>query len=193
MANLISVNGVTDGVHSYLKACADRIPKAVRNGVFKESFRVNKVARGGVKDAAPGGQAFARQAPFTRLRAKGLKRPGNRSPLLRFRSAMRYKVKSAAAKTSSEIGFITGRLDRWAEKHAAGYRIRMTPAKSGWMAQVMRAAGVPRGRAFGAETGKSLKVPVREIIGPVYEAEKDNIYNNIRQRVIGAAKVGGRY
>lgn len=199
MGQMIEFKGDTFGAHSYLKACADRIPKAIQNGIYKESYRVTKVAKEGLKAGAPGGKTLAPQSPWTKLKVRGiktsggkyrkLKTSGNKSPLSRFGPVIRYKVTKALEKTSSKIGFIDSKLDRWAEKHAAGYRIPQIKSRARIMAQVLRSAGIPKAPL----KGLVLKVPVREIIGPVYEAEKSNIYNNIRQRVIGAAKIGGRY
>lgn len=198
MGQMIELKGDTFGAHSYLKACADRIPKAIQNGIYKESYRVTKVAKEGLKAGAPGGKTLALQAPWTKLKVRrtkatrksgGIKTSGNKSPLSRFGPVIRYKVTKALEKTSARIGFIDSKLDRWAEKHATGYRIRQTKARAQVMARVLRAAGIPKAPL----KGLVLKVPAREIIGPVYEAEKTNIYNNIRARVLGAAKVGGRY
>jgi len=150
---------------------------------------VAQVAKEGLKAGAPGGRALSPQAPWTRLKVKRVKTSGNRSPLSRFGPAIRYKVRKAGAKTSSEIGFITGRLDRWAAKHATGYSIPQTKERARVMAKVLRAAGIPKAPG----KGKAMKIPARPIIGPVFRAEKDNISNNIQARVIGAAKVGGRY
>lgn len=200
----IEIKSDAFGAHSYMKACADRIPKAIQNGVFKESFRVAKAAKEGLKAGAPGGKALAPQSPWTKLKVKKTKagplkyrewksmaaKPrGNKSPLSRFGPAIRYKVKKAMAKTSSEIGFISGKLERWAGKHATGYRIAQTEGRARMMAQVLRAAGIPKASG----KGRDMKVPARPIMGQVWEAEKDNIYNNIRARVLGAAKIGGRY
>lgn len=194
---MISFKGDTFGAHSYMKACADRIPKAIQNGIYKESYRVAKVAKEGLKAGAPGGKALAPQAPYTKLKVRptkarrfwGVKTSGNKTILSRFAPPIRYKVTRALDKTSSKIGFIDGRLDRWATKHAAGYRIPQTKGRAQMMARILRAAGIP----YAPGKGRHMKVPPRPIIGPVYEAEKTNIYNNIRARVIGAAKIGGRY
>jgi len=194
---IINLKADTFGAHSYVKACAERIPKAIQNGIYKESYRVAKVAKEGLKAGAPGGKALAPQAAWTKLKVRTkaarkagtMKTSGNRSILSRFGPAIRYKVRKAGAKTSAEIGFVDGKLDRWAEKHATGYRIRQTPARARMMARVLRAAGIPKAPL----KGLILKVPPRPIIGPVWEAEKNTIYNNIRDRVMGAAKIGGRY
>ena len=204
---MIELKAETFAAHSYLKACADRIPKAIQNGIYKESFRVAKVAKEGLKAGAPGGKTLAPQSPWTKLKVKrtrrtmnvkgqsaswkqgAFKKSGNRSILSRFGPAIRYKVRRAGAKTSSAIGFVDGRLDRWAAKHAAGYRIPQTKVGSQIMAGVLRAAGIPKA----AGKGRAMKVPARPIIGPVWEAEKTNIYNNIRDRVLNAASIGGRY
>lgn len=178
----LNVSAITNEAHSYMQACQDRIPKAINDGIYKESFRLRQVAKEGIESEAPGGKSFAPHARFTRLTGK------NKTPLLKFAKVMRYKVDRSGEVFSGEIGFL-GDVDRWAMKHATGYQIPLTIQHRRWMAVQLRKWGIPPAKGKGI----NLVVPAREVIPPVFDTEKDKIYENIKEKALSAAQIGGRW
>jgi len=192
MAETFNINTkvITDGVDAWLKGAQERIPKALKGAIYDEVWRLKEVTSQGIRGDAPGGKPLARLSRFTQLFYSVSGVQYGAIPLFKFGKVVKYKVTKSEGKiNSAEIGFINDILDRWAQKHAEGYEINLTPEQRKWMAKKISMFGIKTGGGGG---GGQIKVPPRPIIPQVYAAEEDTIIKNIRDKVLAAAQVGGQ-
>lgn len=98
--------------------------------------------------------------------------PGAIKPLRRMAGQTRYYYDNQTKTVT--IGFLSEKSRELAKKHAQGY----TRTVDRRMRKMLAAHGFP------VREGTTINVPPRPVVEPVFNAEQDNITNNIRVKAI---------
>jgi hypothetical protein len=191
---MIEVNIRADGL-SNLRNLIDfestRARKALTTATKTEGFRLMRLLREQIKQAAPGGRAFAPLSVIARMR-RG--KYGDRKPLRRLATVVRYRVE----KDAMRIGFVQPvrghQLSRsWlriARLHQEGFQHEMDDATRAAVLRQLKYAG-PAASKFLAlrKTTRRFHTPARPIVEPFWAAQIQatlaNIRTNFRRKMAG--------
>lgn len=171
-----------DDLAKHFPKWADR---AINSALSSEGHRVLKVLKHTV-DAGGVGHSWEKLHPYTKRLRKGFRnRPRKKAPkaltggtrqvnpLLKFKGALRYQVDKESKEIS--VGFVnaSASFQRLLGKQAEGYSVPVTRQ----MQKLFFALGLP----LAAGTDR-LEVPGRDLINPVFHAEKEHIAQNLERK-----------
>lgn len=185
-----------------LRKFPDYAERAMTSAMKSEGFRLKKIiqkhikTRGsgqwkklnphtGIVNKAKGGSTIVKNYKLGWKGKKGQKKrrriywesktSTRTAPLFRLAAGVRYHFDKESMGVS--IGFVNPKtpLPLWslAHKHAFGDQVQITPR----MRRFLFAMGFPVKKST-----KTLEIPKRQTIEPVFEAEKENIFSNLETK-----------
>jgi hypothetical protein len=161
--------------------------RAINSALSSEGYRLRKEIQLAFDAGGPPGRSWEKLHPYTMRLRKGYRnRPRKRAPkmitetaqktvnpLLKFKGGIRYLVDKDLKELS--VGFVSpsAPFRQILAKQARGYSVKVTRK----MQKLFFGLGLPLNAAT-----KTLKVPGRELIEPVFEAERDRIILNLERK-----------